>query len=1778
MKIFLKWTALILIMSVITWYVPVTYATENIYEIHVSIDGDDKNDGSKASPLKTLTSARDLYRSLKSEDENFRGKILVHGGIYRLKTGLTLNSQDSGMTIKAYGDGEVLIRGSVKLDVSMFKKVSDDDFIKRLPEDAMGNIYEIELSRYISSLSKYPEYTPLLGGTAYYELFDSGIVQNVARWPNSGFAYTKGSYNDGLTFGCNSSRLEKWKNSQYGMVAGYWVHDWAFENIYIGDIDTENSTVTLSKALTYGNRILSNQRYYAMNMPEEMDIPGEYYIDCDTKKLYYYPDGNFYKNDIELSVLSDTMLSGKGASDITVSGLIFEYARGNGISFSEGSNICISDCVVRNIGNRAITVSTTDSIIKNCELYSLGGGGVSLSGGDRVTLNSGNSKVFNNNIYNFGRIFRTYQAGIMVQGVGNTASYNTIHDAPHNGMRFVGNDLTISHNEIYNVVLECSDSGAIYGGNDWKNWGVEISENYFHDIKKKDSLDSFSVSAVYVDDIMTGTAVKNNCFKICTQAALFGGGSGNEFSGNIIVECDKGINYDQRGAVDDWEHYNALPGNGDTAFDSLEAMRNTIGYDESLWIEKYPAYKTLIDDMDDYKTYIQSGETGKVPEIGCPKNGIVKNNICYGESATEENFFKISEYVPIFGDVSQNSFRQETQVYTIPDAGADFKQRNCEFTIFSPLPDNTYKNKDIEFVWSRAAGADRYEVTISDSEGNVIENINTVKNGLTVELEYNGVYLWTVTAYNGEKCVSENGKFEVCADSNTVGTFIAGTDFEDVDLNILKSKYRWSFSVGDGDELSIEKDDTGNSYLRMVRAEENLMSSTATYASLDFDPGDARKITVIYDIMLENYRGGWRDMGSVQSSVNGAVMRILTHSKWGYCINTSGFNFSLYNCLPDSYITVKRVIDLDNNSYSIQMYQNGIKIANESGTVKNADSMDKLSFVLQYQSPYEPYESEGDGIYRIDNVYIDAGEIAPAEVSPKNNEYNVSADSEIKIKWNTAPDIQTINKESVSVYENGEKLDADLYELFIDGKIITINVIDGLKKDSCYSVVLTRGIEADNEIWTAMQNDYSFTFVTEKNNEFIYIAEGFEEYEPGQLTQNDLWTINVADGDNISVEEDECGSKALKFVRAEKNLESSISSSAEIKLPEEIKEGKLTVSYDVRIENYRGGICHLGTVSSAEKSISRLFTHSAWMYGVNTSGYNVSMVSIPNNKYLTVKREIDYNNGKYSIIIYNDDGSIYSKKTEMSCGRGEPDNILFENACQSPYKIYNGTGDSVFWIDNIRVDSDAMQVYKTFPEKNSTQESVVKILFNADIDPKTVTKDNITVYKYSCKLNEDEYNLTICGNMLVVNLLEAIENGASAKVKISSNIMPKNAATIKPMREDYELEFNTEEIQTAQIIYTENFEEWGDFRLDKAGKYTYNGWCFELYDGDSVCIETDSATGNRSLKLVKGTTSSEMKVYMQYKMPDDELIGISFDTSLDNQSRRIHDWGSVKTTSNKDFLKMVVYDTGYWHMKIGDTKRFLCGLNSDFTNVEEILNPIANEYTVNIWRDGTRISTKSDNASYSGIPDKLVFSVSNINDDYKGKAEGDGIYRIDNVVIRKILTPKVLYVKTDNMKNAWIVFDRAIASESVNKNNIKIYEDDVLINTYLLSCDKSNSVKVTFNNGMIWGHKYRFELDEILSTSETEILTVYENELQCDKVFEVVGIENISDVVSININTNMSEYVCIAAKKDNTGKLLSVQVLDKDESDTFRHDCGSEEYEYYFWESMDNMIPITTKK
>ena len=347
----------------------------------------------------------------------------------------------------------------------------------------------------------------------------------------------------------------------------------------INSINTINSTININKKLPYG--IEENCRFYISNSLQELDNPGEYYIDYTNSLLYVIPPDEGIENSVvEISLLTKPLIKVIDSKNISFENIDFSNCRANGIEIENSSNININSCNIYNITENAIVITNGNSnSVNNCNIYYTGAGGIRVDAGDRETLTSSNMIINNNHIFNYAKLFRTYNAAITIRGVGITASNNTINNAPHLAIIFSGNDHIIENNEIFDVTQETNDAGAIYSGRNWTSRGNIIRGNYIHD--NYNNIDKKFTWGIYLDDCMSAANIYDNFFENLSGGILAGGGNGITIKNNTFSNCYRSVMFDERGLTAD--------------LTELKQRLEEVPYESDIWIKKYPELKESIE-------------------------------------------------------------------------------------------------------------------------------------------------------------------------------------------------------------------------------------------------------------------------------------------------------------------------------------------------------------------------------------------------------------------------------------------------------------------------------------------------------------------------------------------------------------------------------------------------------------------------------------------------------------------------------------------------------------------------------------------------------------------------------------------------------------------------------------------------------------------------------------------------------------------------------------------------------------------------------------------------------------------------------------------------------------------------------------------------------------------------------------------------------------------------------------------------------------------------------
>ncbi len=597
---------------------------------YVATDGNDRWSGTKPSPtyagtdgpFATLERARDAIRALKAKGALLAGGVTVRilDGLYPRDHTFQLTAEDSGTSnspiiYSADSSGPVRFVGGK--EVTGWKPVIDAAILSQLDEAARGKVMQTDLKA--QGITDFGKMSARGFGRPIQpsglELFFQERPMTLARWPNDGWAHIAAAPDgpNGGKFTYEGDRPQRWAAADDLWTHGYWTWDWADSYEQVKSIDTARHEIaTYPPHGVYG--YTAGKRYYALNLLEELDSPGEWYLDRKTGILFFWPPAPLEQGHTVVSLLAEPMVTLRDVSYVTLRGLTFECARGAGTVVEGGAHDLIAGCTFRNLGTFAVSIGDGDTSgpdavrvksaatgVVGCDIYHTGEGGILLDGGDRMTLTPAGNFAVNNHIYDYQRWARTYRPAIAISGVGNRVAHNLLHDGPHTAILLHGNDHVIEFNEIHHVCMETSDAGAFYMGRDFTERGNIVRYNYFHDLGNL-----ADVQSIYLDDCASGTLVYGNiCYK-GGRAVQIGGGRDNVVDNNIFVDCAPAVHVDARGLG--WAKF-WFDGRDPTLMDRLKAVH----FDQPPYSVRYPRLAAVL---------------GEEPAV--PKGNRVVHNICVG--------------------------------------------------------------------------------------------------------------------------------------------------------------------------------------------------------------------------------------------------------------------------------------------------------------------------------------------------------------------------------------------------------------------------------------------------------------------------------------------------------------------------------------------------------------------------------------------------------------------------------------------------------------------------------------------------------------------------------------------------------------------------------------------------------------------------------------------------------------------------------------------------------------------------------------------------------------------------------------------------------------------------------------------------------------------------------------------------------------------------------------------------------------------------------------------
>jgi hypothetical protein len=484
-----------LLTSVLLFFLPWPALGQPYY---VAPGGDDANPGTIEKPFATPRRAQQAVRQEP-------GTVFLRGGTYYMPETLVFTAADSGarekpVVFQAYQDEIPILSGGVELEKLGWKPYRNGILQAKVPDDLRTE-----------------------------ELFVNGERQILARYPN--FDATAQYFNGFAADAISTNRAARWADPAGGYYQAMHPHLWGDFTWRITGKDATGK-VTLEGGWQ-NNRGAAEHRTirFVENIFEELDAPGEWFLDEKTHTLYFHPPTGL---DVATAKFEATRLRSlvefRGSEEqpvrfVTLRGLTFRHAartvmetkepmlrsdwaiyRGGAIFFEGAEDCAIEDSFIDQVGGNAIFVNNFNRriTVRGVHIASAGASGICFVGdpkaarnplfhydqvnkleeidrtpGPRTSNYPADCLVEDCLIYLTGRVEKQ-TAGIHINLARNiTMRHCSIYDLPRAGIN-IGDGCWGGHIiefcDVFDTVKETGDHGSFNSWGRDRFWRPSISE------------------------------------------------------------------------------------------------------------------------------------------------------------------------------------------------------------------------------------------------------------------------------------------------------------------------------------------------------------------------------------------------------------------------------------------------------------------------------------------------------------------------------------------------------------------------------------------------------------------------------------------------------------------------------------------------------------------------------------------------------------------------------------------------------------------------------------------------------------------------------------------------------------------------------------------------------------------------------------------------------------------------------------------------------------------------------------------------------------------------------------------------------------------------------------------------------------------------------------------------------------------------------------------------------------------------------------------------------
>jgi Right handed beta helix region len=489
-------------------------------DVFLSPDGDDAQSGSQANPLRTLVAAQAAVRRIKSRSP---GPITVYlrAGTYYLDDTLVFTAQDSGepeapVLYCSYPGERVILSGGTRLALR-WKPYRDGIMMAAVPP-----------------------------GTQTDQLFINGSRQILARYPN--YDPTAGPLSGTSPEAFGQERAKRWANPQGGYIHALHGSLWGDMHFRISGKDAEGNVIYEGGWQNNRPAPMHKQYRFVENIFEELDSPGEWFLDPAKSILYFYPPSDLDLSNATVEIVRlKHLVEFRGTEQLPVrsiglSGFTLRHAartfmetrepllrsdwriyRGGALLFDGTEDCRIDRCFLDQLGGNGLFVSNYNRriSISRCHIADAGASGVCFVGNPTAVRNSlfsyqdrlalanldrtpgpktnqypKDCMVEDSLIYRTGAVEKQTSPIEIAMAASITVRHCSVYDVPRAGIN-IGDGTWGGHHieycDVFDTVKETGDHGSYNSwGRDrwWGLTGVDLDTVLDSDLSRLPTLDT----------------------------------------------------------------------------------------------------------------------------------------------------------------------------------------------------------------------------------------------------------------------------------------------------------------------------------------------------------------------------------------------------------------------------------------------------------------------------------------------------------------------------------------------------------------------------------------------------------------------------------------------------------------------------------------------------------------------------------------------------------------------------------------------------------------------------------------------------------------------------------------------------------------------------------------------------------------------------------------------------------------------------------------------------------------------------------------------------------------------------------------------------------------------------------------------------------------------------------------------------------------------------------------------------------------------------------------